>query len=213
MIDNSWRSLFPESEIKVALKILLAECVNLSKKSPTEREDDVTDRLVAKVQRNSIYRASNLDLKPQDSIYDRTGAEVGRLGIIDMSFYLLNTPKPVPYFAIEAKRLRFQSPSGKMDTGNSEYVSGNQGMRCFTDKRYSVGLQSGAMLGYVYDGNLSASKSGVSALIVKHSTSLKLEPPYALQPSGIIDGGAGVDETMHLIDGSFFRMFHIFVAV
>ncbi|HBR95109.1 MAG TPA: hypothetical protein DEA90_13190 [Opitutae bacterium] len=211
MIDNSWRSLFPEPEIKVALRILYAECVNLSKKSPTEREDDVTDRLVAKIQRNSVYRASNLDLKPQDSIYDRSGAKVGRLGIIDMSFYLLNTPKPVPYFAVEAKRLRFQLPSGKMDTGNSEYVSGDQGMRCFTDMRYSVGLQAGAMLGYVYDGNLSASKSGISALIVKHATSLKLKTPSALQPSGMAGGGA--DETMHLIDGSLFRMFHMFVAV
>lgn len=212
MIAASWRSLFPEAEIKVALEVLNNECATLSKLNATEREDDVTDRLVARIQRNIGYRLSNLDLKPQDSIYDRSGKRVGKLGIIDMSFYLVGAPKPIPYFAVEAKRLRFQLPSGKMDTGNSEYVSGKQGMRCFTDGRYAVGLQSGAMLGYVYDGNIETSRSGISDLIVKHAKKLKSLPPHEPQPSGILSC-SDVEETMHDIDGVTFRLFHLLVAV
>jgi hypothetical protein len=130
-----------------------------------------------------------------------------------MTFKLLNAPKPVPYFAIEAKRLRFMQPGGKFDTGNGEYVTENQGMRCFTDERYVEGLNAGAMLGYVYDSNIDAAKKGINGLMLKHSKRLKCKEPHQLTASTLFNDKECIDETIHTLDGRDFRLFHIFFAV
>ena len=130
----SWQALlpkFPETQISVALEILLAAGKGLRKTNASEREDKVTERLLLRIKQNPLFRTANLDIDPQYQVYDPQAIDAELRGIPDLAFRLLFAPKPVPYFAVEAKRLRFIKPNGQFDTGNSEYVTGKQGMRCF----------------------------------------------------------------------------------
>ena len=211
-----WQSLFPkfpESHIAVALEVVVAAGKYLRKKHPSEREDDVSERLLLQIKQNAQFRNADLDIDPKLNVHDPQNLDSKLRGIPDLAFRLLNVPKPVPYLAIEAKRLRFIQTSGKFGTGNSEYVSGNQGMRCFTDERYAPGLDAGAMLGYVYDGKIESAKQGISKLIKKHAELLKCKKPYALVASKLPTADSGVDKTIHALDGRDFRIFHIFLAV
>jgi len=213
---QAWQALFPkfpESQISVALEILLAAGKYLQKKKPTEREDDVSRRLLLQIKQNAQFRHANLDVDSQFNIHDPRNQDEALRGIPDITFKLLNALKPVPYFAVEAKRLRFMKPNGKFDTGNSEYVSGNQGMRCFTADRYAEGLNAGAMLGYVYDGDIDTAKAGIDALIRKHAQGLKCKEPHRIKASTLPSIQRCVDETIHKLDGRDFRIFHIFFSV
>lgn len=213
---QAWQSLFPkfpESHISVALEILLAAGKGLQKKKPTEREDHVSLRLLLRIKQNAQFKQANLDVDSQFNVHDPNNEDPALKGIVDIAFKLLNAPKPVPYFAIEAKRLRFHSPSGKFNTGNSEYVSGDQGMRCFINERYAEGLNAGAMLGYVYDSDMDAAKEGINKLIQKHAQRLKCKEPHKLEASTLPRVQNAVDETIHQLDGRDFRLFHIFFAV
>lgn len=213
---HAWLALFPkfpESQVSVALEILLAAGIGLQKKKPTEREDDISRRLLLKIKQNVQFRQANLDVDFQFNVHDPRDLDDALRGIPDITFKLLNAPKPVPYFAIEAKRLRFRSPGGSFETGNSEYVSGHQGMRCFTEDRYAEGLNAGAMLGYVYDSDMDAAKEGINNLIQKHAKRLKCKEPHQLKASTLPSVRQCVDETIHTLDGRDFRIFHIFFAV
>jgi hypothetical protein len=213
---DSWQALFPkfpETQISVALEILLATGKGLRKINASEREDKVTERLLLRIKQNPLFRSANLDIDPQYPVYDPQALDSELRGIPDLAFRLLYTPKPVPYFAVEAKRLRFIKPNGQFDTGNSEYVTGRQGMRCFTDERYAEGLNAGAMLGYVYDGDIDSATNGINLLIAKHALRLKCRNPHELVASNLPKPSSEIDETIHALKGRDFRIFHIFLEV
>jgi hypothetical protein len=213
---QSWQALFPkfpESQISIALEILLTAGKELRKTKATEREDDISRRLLLRIKQNAQFRNANLDIESQFNVHDPRNIESKLRGIPDLTFKLLNAPKPVPYFAVEAKRLRFNSPDGSFNTGNSEYAHGGQGIRCFTDERYAEGLNAGSMLGYVYDGEIDSAKQGITQLIEKHAKLLKCKKPHRLIASKLPSSGSGVDETIHALNGGDFRIFHIFLAV
>lgn len=212
----AWRApfpKFPENQLALSLEILLAASAGLRKQHPNELEDRVTQRLRLRIRKETLFRKSHLELFSQFEVYDPYDEEEELRGRLDLSFHLANTQKPAPYFAIEAKRLRFLSPCGSFSTGNSEYVTHHQGMRCFIEDRYAEGLDSGAMLGSVYDGAIDSAKDGISQLIEKHAKLLKCKQPHRLIASKLPSSGSGVDETIHTLNGRDFRIFHIFLAV
>lgn len=210
---DSWPNLFPESQISIALEILLEAGEGLRKRSALEHENKVTERLFLRISRNPLYLNSNLFIDEQCRVYDLEDADDPLRGIPDLVFRTPGLRKPFPYLAIDAKRLRFKQPNGQFQTGNSEYVSEYQGMRCFTEDRYARGLDTGAMLGYVYDGNIAKSKEGISHLIGKHAKLLKCLEPTELIPSNLPHPDSGVGETVHSLEGRQFRIFHIFFSV
>jgi hypothetical protein len=106
--------------------------------------------------------------------------------------------------------LRVRSTSGKMDAGNDEYV--NNGMMRFVTGQYSPFMRTGAMLGYVYDGDTKKSHSGIAHYINKKVKELKLMPPKKLQKASIISSKP-VYETRHGLKKRPFLIYHIFIAV
>lgn len=210
---QSWKILFSESHIAIALEVVLTAGKRLRKKNSSEHEDDISRRLLLRIKQNTLFRKADLDIDSQYNVHDPQNIDSELRGIPDLTFKLLNASKPVPYFAIEAKRLRFMLPSGTFVTGNSEYVYGDQGMRCFTEDRYAEGLNAGAMLGYVYDGEIASAKQSISKLIKKHAQVLKCKEPHLLIASDLPNSESDVDETVHTLDGRDFRIFHIFLAV
>lgn len=208
-----WTEVFGEPHISTALEILLEAAEGLRKKSTLEHENKVTERLFLRINRSALYLDSNLFIDEQCRVYDFEDMDEPLRGIPDLIFRIPGLRKPFPYFAIDAKRLRFKQPNGKLQTGNSEYVSEYQGMRCFTEDRYAKGLNAGAMLGFVYDGNIAKSKEGISHLIGKHAELLKCHNPPKLIPSNLPQPDSGVEETVHALEERLFRIFHIFLSV
>ena len=122
---QSWQALFPkfpESQIAIALEITLAAGKDLRKESLLEHENDISKRLLLRIKQTAQFRSADLNIDSQFNVHDPQNTDPELRGIPDLTFKLLNAPKPVPYFAIDAKRLRFMQPSGKFETGNSEYV-------------------------------------------------------------------------------------------
>ena len=84
-------------------------------------------------------------------------------------------------------------------------------MMCFVDGRYSKGLASAAMLGYVFDGNVAKARAAVASSIRLNRSKLKTLPPHGLAPCRYAI--AGVGETCHDFDGRIFTLYHILSAV
>ena len=114
------------------------------------------------------------------------------------------------YFAIEAKRLRVRSTSGKMDAGNDDYV--NDGMMRFVSGQYAPFMKTGAMLGYVYDGDINKARSGVARYIKSREKELKLTSPKQLKRTSMLPDKA-IYETRHDLKRRSFLIYHIFLSV
>lgn len=214
--SGAWQALFPtfpDAQIRVALEILLDAGKGLQKRDAGEREDPLTERLHLQIRRNPRYRSENLLVQCHCSVFDANAEASARRGILDLRFSLQNAPKADPYFAVEAKRLRYTRPGGKRETGNRDYVIGRQGMRCFTEKRYAESLNAVAMLGYVFDGDIPAARNGISRLIGKHAVTLKCRTPAQLSSSELPLPEQNLAETRHDLDGSEFRIYHVFLSV
>ena len=122
--------------------------------------------------------------------------KTGKESRLDITFtFSTQERKPWPYFAIEAKRLRV-SFKGKVYSQTSKYVTDHQGMICFVDGRYSKGLTSAAMLGYVFDGDLPKARGEISNKVRKYHAKLKCRNSHGLRQSKLII--QGVDETGRL---------------
>ena len=73
---------------------------------------------------------------------------------------------------------------GKMDAGNDDYV--NDGMMRFIFGQYAPFMKTGAMLGYVYDGDIKIARSGVARYIKSREKELKLTSPKLLKRASIL---------------------------
>src|SRR5216684_1140571 len=170
---SSWIPLFPEEEVPFILAAVLRSGARLKKLHSTELENNLNDRLRDELDRDSGLRARPVELFREVPLYDRKKSRRKPLGRTDLIFlYSTGAMKPWPYFVIECKRLHVTFPSGWQSL-ISEYVTGNQGMRCFIEGRYAMGLVSGGMLAYVFDGKIEAARSSVGASIEENHEQLK----------------------------------------
>ncbi|MGA2593432.1 MAG: hypothetical protein ABSH32_26245 [Bryobacteraceae bacterium] len=147
-----WVPLFPEGEVPFILAAVLRSGARLKKLHAAEHENDLSDRLRALLDRDSGLRARPIELFREVPLYDRKRMRQKQLGRSDLMFlYSTGIRKPWPSFVIEAKWLHVTFGSG-FKSLVSDYVTGHQGMMCFIEERYARGLESGGMLGYVFDG-------------------------------------------------------------
>jgi hypothetical protein len=95
-------------------------------------------------------------------------------------------------------------------------------MMCFVSGRYSRGLRAGAMLGYVFDGEIEVARASIAGAIQTHAKKLRLAPSGRLADSTVLPGKSGISESLHdLADeidlGDFFRerftIYHLLVPV
>lgn len=201
-----WAPLFPEVEIDFILDAVL-RCGNRLKKMHTmEPETHVSKRLCAYLFQDAKLRERPIEVSWEPYAWNHKGKVVGR---IDIWFkYSTGSWKPWPYFALEAKRLHVTFPSGWRPLIGG-YVTGNQGMRCFTEERYARELQFGGMLGYVYDGKVDAAREGVATAIKRASTKLKCDPVFRSASRC----GSVIGTTAHRVGRGEFIIYHLFIAV
>jgi hypothetical protein len=203
-----YRKLFPQHRITSILTCLLEAGEKLQKKRSSDHEDHLTRRLCARLIRFPIFRDGPLGIHPQQEILSSNPDADTPSGRIDI---LVSCGKGFHvYFAIEAKRLRTISPKGKSVAGNSEYV--NEGMMRFIAGQYAPFMKTGAMLGYVFDGNIKKAQKGIDKYIQGKVKELKLKSPKRLVPSKILPNNS-IYETRHALLNRDFSIHHIFIAV
>lgn len=200
--------LFPKRHIPIILISILQAGKTLRKKSTNEIENRLTRRLCIKLNQIQIFRDGPLSIHPQQEILSSDPDKDTPEGYIDI-LVSCEFGSEV-YFAIEAKRLRVRSTSGKMDAGNDDYV--NDGMMRFVSGQYAPFMKTGAMLGYVYDGDTKKARLGVGGYINKKVKKLKLILPQKLTKAPIVPDKA-IYETRHELKKRSFIIYHIFLAV
>jgi len=210
---TKWIPLFPAEEIPFILAAVLRCSVILRKKHATEYENKISNRLRKLLIRDPDLRQRPIELDRETLLYDDDSDEENPIGRPDFRFrYSTGIRKPWPYFAIEAKRLHVTFPSG-WKSCVSEYITGDQGMMCFIEQRYGRGLDSGGMLGYVFDGNVEAARISIGASIEASREKLKTVRPFKLVLSSVLPGDSYVSETIHALEHRDFTIYHLFVAV
>ncbi len=210
--------LFPQDEIPSIIIEVLTYARNLRKRSETDHENQLTQRLFRMIINSERHRSSpaRLHLELEYHIFGRENTdEDPNMYKVDLA-YVWGSQHYV-YFGIEAKRLHVRFDSGRRSLiGN--YVTGDQGMMCFISGRYSAGQQSAAMLGYVFDGAVSAAADGISGMINKNRNILRMRQNEGMSISAILDGmdfnsENSVGETVHELERGEFVLYHLLVPV
>ncbi|HOI95766.1 MAG TPA: hypothetical protein PK250_13760 [Syntrophobacter fumaroxidans] len=205
---GDYKQLFPETSIPVILSSIAQAGAVLRKKTDTDREDWLTRRLRAQIIKVPEFRESPLGIWVQPEIPAPDPDANAPGGRIDLLVSCDGGPEV--YFAIEAKRLSFRSPNGRKISGSSEYVK--DGMMRFVTGQYAPHMRAGAMLGYVFDGNVESARSNIDKSIRKKAPQLKLADPKCLVPSSILSK-TPIDETRHDLTRRPFTIYHVFVDV
>lgn len=205
---HEFRKLFPTGYIPIILTNIFLAGETLRKKTSNEIENKLTRRLCVIMNQLPGFRDGPLSLHPQQELLplepDSDSPE-GYVDILVSCGYGSET-----YFAIEAKRLRVRSAKGKMDAGNNDYV--NEGMMRFVSGQYAPFMTSGAMLGYVYDGDIQKACSGVGRYIKGKIKELRLMPPEKMKRSSLV-ATKEVYETRHDLTRRKFFIYHVFLGV
>jgi hypothetical protein len=203
-----FRVLFPQRHVPIILISIFQAGKTLRKKTANDLEDWISRRLYWRLIRIYPFRDGPLDIRLQPEIVSVDSDENTPVGKID--FVVSCGLGAEIYFAIEAKRLRVRSTSGKMDAGNDNYV--NDGMMRFVSGQYAPFMKTGAMLGYVYDRDINKARSGVAGYIKSRGKELKLTSPKPLTRASILPDKA-IYETRHRLKKRSFLIYHIFLAV
>jgi hypothetical protein len=207
--ERAFISLFPIEEISAILNAVLVQAETLHKKTDTDREDDLSDRLHKRLCGDVYIRNAPFSVYREVRIYNDDIEEAGHTGRID--FCCTMPPGNDTYFAIEAKRLHVTFPNGKWKSLVSEYVTGDQGMMCFVTGKYAAHQETGAMLGYVFDGDVHKARRSISDSIDANQNALKISQKLA--ESSIVKRVERVYETRHALDRRIFTMYHLLVSV
>lgn len=200
---RDWIPLFPDEEIPHILEAISRCMSGIRKLHPQENETRITKRLCIKLKADYALRQRPI-LIDREAVEDDEEADAE--GRLDLRFMLQDPArKPPPYFAVEAKRLHVTFPSGWQSLV-PEYVKGDQGMMCFITGRYSKGLRSGAMLGYVFDGDIPRAAKSISVAVATYAKALRLAETNSTNP------GYQWTTSHHLRDRNFV-IFHFLAEV
>jgi len=202
--------LFPAEQVPAILNILLDHAQTLRKSSETEHEDDLSDRLMKRLRLDPWIRSSPFTPIREFRVYDGPVDKAGHSGRIDICFMCMGGDQT--YFAIEAKNLHVTYASG-WKSKVSDYVTSDQGMMCFVASKYSAAQQMGAMLGYVFDGDIDQARISIARAIETNRLALKVEGENGLVRSDIVKRAERVDESHHRFDLRPFSIYHLLVPV
>lgn len=211
---EAWVPLFLEDEVPFILALVLRCSGSLRKKHDSEREDKLSNRLRWLIRRDAAFRQSGMKVDREVPVFDDDSDSEEPIGRIDFRFLSAQRQTDADWhFVIEAKRLHVTFNKSGWQSLISKYVTGHQGMMCFIDRRYARDLTEGAMLGYVFDGEIEKARDAVAASIVANPATLKCAAPPRLVPSCVLTGLSGISETSHALPQGLFTIYHLFVAV
>lgn len=204
MSEKECIPLFPIEEIPKIFDLIKRYAPSLKKNDMTELEDLLSDRLYNLIRKDKYIRTSPFTPLREFRVYNDSSEN--HTGRIDINFICPGGVET--YFALEAKRLHVTFDSGWKSL-ISEYVTSNQGMMCFITGKYSLNQQVGAMLGYVFDGDLKKAREGISNSISDNNGMLKVVDPKQLVASLV----SNVDQTKHLLESRTFTIYHLLIPV
>ncbi|MFH2058839.1 MAG: hypothetical protein ABIJ59_08055 [Pseudomonadota bacterium] len=205
---HEFRKLFPTGYIPIILTNIFLAGETLRKKMSNEIENKLTRRFGVKMNQLPGFRDGPLSLHLQPELPPSEPDSDSPEGYVDI--LISRGYGSETYFAIEAKRLRVRSVKGKMDAGNDDYV--NEGMMRFVSGQYARFMTTGAMLGYVYDGDLQKAFSGVDRYIKAKIKELRLLRPEKMKSSTLL-ATKEVYETWHDLSNRKFCIYHVFLGV
>jgi hypothetical protein len=133
--------------------------------NPNTREDPITRQLYM-----ALVRAKRIPGRfvPQYEILQADAAGVvSVIGRIDL--ILTVGDREDIYLACECKRLNVQR-DGRLDIGNGAYV--DEGLIKFIDNRYSRGLPSAMMIGYILNGDIAAAADSLERMFVARGVAI-----------------------------------------
>jgi len=203
--------LFPSEDIPRIVQNILEGCKTLKRSIPGEIENKLSVRLFAKLISFPEYRIGPLTVIPlwESPIINFIGDEVEIKGRADILF-LFPGGGLETYFLVEAKRLFVTPSDGKIVSLTGRYI--DDGMMRFVTGQYASKMNTGAMLGYVFDKNLSEAKTALSEAIRKKRSDLKIVPEGEWRESNL-SVSPPVDETRHELTQGAFTIYHILTQV
>lgn len=205
---SSFYKLFPTDKIPMIFSAIVSASNFLYRKNECEHEVRISRRLHKLLILNNPFRDGPLTIHLEPEVPD-TDMDVDNPGG-KIDFVVPSTSGYHAYFAIEAKRLRYKSTSGKLKTGHSYYIDG--GVMRFVNGQYAPYTQTGAMLGYVFDGRTELVLAGIRNLVRKRMGQLRISTAGGLQYSHSING-TKIHITEHSLNGRKFLLYHLFLTV
>jgi hypothetical protein len=203
-----FKKLFPQKHVVAVLTAIVSASPHIKKKSRQEHEDRITERLHNRLIMLYPFRDGPLTVDLQTQIPVTAPNVDPRPGIIDLKVPSRHGYQV--YFAIEAKRLRVVYAGGRIETLNDKYFK--DGMMRFITGRYAPFMETGAMIGYVFDGQVNKARDGIGNYIQKKKEKLKLRTPEKLIQSDIVPD-APIFQTLHGLGERDFTIYHLFIAV
>lgn len=200
--------LFPTEDIPEILQNLQTCCEKLTRKSPSEIENDLTKRLFQQLCRRPEYRTGPIEPHWESQVVVVDDDEPGFTGRVDIRFSCGRGIET--YFPVEAKRLFVTYPKGKKASLIADYI--DDGMMRFVTGQYASKMTTGAMLGYVCDAQVAKAKDALMAAVALAAAKLRLTADGTWRKSGLAIAPA-VAETRHGLEARCFTIYHILTRV
>lgn len=193
--------LFPDGFVGEVLHLVIETWAELELPRGAKKEPRIT-KLLARALRQRFdeeQRDGFVTIEDPDS--DDDGKEISRTDI-----RVFPPKQHLAAFVLESKRLNTPKSNA------SEFV-GTGGMMCFIVGKYSAGLPSGAMLGYVMDANLPRAHAAVCRAVQNKRTALLMKSGGEYQVSTLLKGHPWHGETRHLLPDGGFTIYHLLLPV
>ena len=204
---SDWVNLI-DSQVPDILALVIDTWQRLPAPAANEKEDPVTNRLCAALQRCPDREKYPFHICREAVILEPdAGDELGRMDIAFRPF----VPSDEIYFCLECKRLNVRGEDG-IRPYFAEYV--RFGMLRFVRGRYASAVLNGGMLAYVLNGDVPSAMTGIEGNIRDRHRDLGMDPPGTFQPSGVRPTDPWARETRHRrtnIPDSFV-IHHLFMA-
>lgn len=200
--------LFPSEDIPRIIQNIQSCCKTLSRKSPYEKENDLSKRLYLQLLRFPEYHTGPIEPHMESWVVDMDDDEPEITGRADIKFICGRGVET--YFAVEAKRLFITYPKGGKASLIMDYI--NDGMMRYVSGQYASKMTDGAMLGYVFDNDLPNTKKVLAEAVHKQAVKLQLAADGFWQESTLAVIPP-IDETKHSLANREFTIFHILANV
>lgn len=173
----SWRTRLIDVHSEILSRIAIAWPQCASHFNSLTSEDRITDQLTLALRRDSVCRRF-LIFSQYRLLSDDCKGDVVTKGVVDIAVFMhLNNDI---YLAFECKRLSL-SYSGRRSSQAGAYTE--QGLMRFVSAQYAQSLPSGAMIGYVMDGDVEWSRRRLAAAIGDRAPRLRLEGSFEELPA------------------------------
>ncbi len=201
---------FPQELIPAGLQLTLDVWSKLPASAKSGTEDKITGQLAAAMKREKKARRLAFSVHFQAIPLGPSNPVAARI-----DFKFLAGFDEDAYFAFECKRLRIPRGS-KLDHNTGSYV-GWDGMERFITGKYAPGQFHGAMVGYVMDGDVAATKSSILSAVQSRQERLVLCSGVDWEASRFLPTESRIQQTRHrrkLNTGSEvnFTLQHLFLA-